>query len=691
MADQSLLGFLRCSVGTLLGSYLCAILIALGVSIKSSVAHAKVTCPEIYSTLFAHSELAMKSLEKGTGFFYWGRARVALEATPSDVLEQTFKKMSKKDLEELFWAVKSGTAKATREEEKMLDELWHMVDDLGDHTFWGPTTNRSVAIRDALRLHDAKLGFSGDPAFAAQLQDAALGKTDVEILARALGEHQKNAKYANSKFFDRLVRFFSPHYDKVNAVIATNNSIRRRLQKMYVIDKPALEAIPKYRQTLGLTDEEVKELQNQLSDTAAQLSDARKDIENLYGREVSSDKPLPEAEIRIRDLAKKAVSLGSAEKEKDLTAISEADMDTIDRVIGRAWNRSKETMAGMPVSEKHDVHLQVRNPQYRRETPQKRAAYLNVTEIRSPSRSNYQVETTWTVTVKHEEPKTRLVPKTTTTVNSKGETEQKTEMVLENYIDEYTTTYEMSRKDILNARYEEALKNGVRPSDHINDLPSLPPAERRGAWAVDADNGPPSVKLTTVGEQQVQSILADASSARATEKPYRDLIAAATSQVDSITNESYQAALKVPGGAKKILGELEAQEQALKASRAKLDGYLGSDPAAVQAQWRHDKPGDFKDRNQMMIQRFDHMITRVAHLAEQVRRESPSLVIEYTLPTYEPQLQQLRAIKEKNQKIIRTTVGTTAAAGAATAGFVYREEIMETVRGLMGNEDERKR
>lgn len=633
----------------------------------------------------------MKSLERGTGFFYWGRARVAIEATPSEVLEETFKKMSKKDLEELFWAVKSGTTKATKEEEKMLDELWHMVDDLGDHTFWGPTTNRSVAIRDALRLHDAKLGFSGDPAFAAQLQDAALGKTEVEILARALGEHQKNAKYANSKFFDRLVRFFSPHYDKVNAVIATNNSIRRRLQKMYVIDKPALEAIPKYRQTLGLTDAEVKELQNQLSDTAAQLSEARKDVESLYGREVSSDKPLPEAEIRIRDLAKKATSLGSHDKEKDLTAVSEADMDVIDKVIGKAWNRSKETVTGMPVSEKHDVHLQIRNPQYRRETPQRRAAYMNVTEARSPSQAEYEVETSWTVTVNHEEPKTRQVQKTTTTTNDKGETETTTEWVTEHYTDYYTSTYSMSRDDILKARYEEALRNNVRPDDHIGDIPSLPTAQLRGSYAVSASNGSPSVSLTSRGSSQVQRILSDASAARATEKPYRDLIAAATSQVDSITNETYQAALKVPGGAKKILGELEAQEQALKASRAKLVGYQGLDTAAVQAQWRYDKPNDFKDRNQMMLQRFDHMITRVVHLAEQIRRESPSLVIEYTLPTYEPQLQQLKAIKEKNQKIIRTTIGTTAAAGAATAGFVYREEIMETVRGLMGNEDERGR
>ncbi len=87
----------------------------------------------------------------------------------------------------------------------------------------------------------------------------------------------------------------------------------------------------------------------------------------------------------------------------------------------------------------------------------------------------------------------------------------------------------------------------------------------------------------------------------------------------------------------------------------------------------------------------ESMITRVAHLAEQVRREAPSLQIEYTLPTYDPQLQQLEAIKKKNQKIIRTTVGTTAAAGAAGTAFVYREEIMATVRDLMGDGEERRK
>lgn len=645
-----------------------------------------VTCAQIYQDLFAHSAAAMKSQEKSTTFFYWGRARVAIEATPAAKLEEIFSKMSKTDLEDLYWSVKSGAAKATREEEKMIEELWHMVDDLGEKPFWGPAPDRAYAIQQALRAHDAKLTYSGDPAFAAQLTDQALGKTEIEVMARALSEHEKNAKFPNSKWYDRMVRFFSPHHDRVQSVLETNNSIRRRLQKMYEVDKPALEAIPKFKESLKLTDGELKELQGQVSDTAAQLNEARADIQSLYGREVSVDKPLPAMDIRIRDLAKKAKAAGSAEKEGELGKIAEDDMDTIDRVIGAAWDRTKKTSTGMPIDEKHDVHLQIRNPQYRRETPQKRAAYLGVTEPRSPAKSEYDVKTEWEVSVKHEEPKTRQVSKPV--YNEKGE-QTGTKMETEHYTDTYYTSYTMDRGDVLKARYEEVLQAKVNPSDHMSDLPSLPPAQTRGAYAVSASNGDPSIVWHDT--TRTNWILDQGKTARASEKPYREQIARATQLIDGVTNDSYKSALKTAGEAKKILKSFEVEEAALRVAREKLASYQATDSSAIRSQWSLDQEKDFRDRNRQMVERYDHMIKRIAHAAEQVRRESPSLIIEYNLPTYEPQLTRLREIRDQNRRIIRNTAIGTAATGAGTAGFVYREEVMGFVRDLTGQDDGQRR
>ncbi len=226
-------------------------------------------------------------------------------------------------------------------------------------------------------------------------------------------------------------------------------------------------------------------------------------------------------------------------------------MDTIDRVVGQAWGRKHKSEAVLPVAEKHNVHLRIRNPQYRRETPERRAAYLHVTENRTPKKAEYNVRT------------------------------------------EY---------------------------------------------------------------------------------------------VDSVSNETYKEALKKPGETKKIVAALETEEKALRGHKEKLEKYLASEASVVKSQWQYDIEKDFRDRNQQMLVRFDHLIARTIHLAEQVRRETPSLLMEYTLPAYDVQLARLKAIRDKNKKIIvRTSVGATTAA-AGTVGFVYRKEIMDGIRELTNSD-----
>lgn len=632
---------------------------------------------QLYNDLYGHSAAAMKSLDSKTGYFYWGRARVALESTPNEKLEAIFKKMSKADLEETYWNIKSGVTKASKEEEAMVEELWHMVDDLGDQPFWGDVPDRGFAIREAMRAHDAKLEFSGDPAYAAQLTDQALAKTEMETIARALAEHKRNAKYPNSKWYDRVVRFFSPHHDKVEEVLETNNSLRERMQLMYRADEPALEAQAKYKESLKLTKDELGQIQGLASDTAGKLAGVRNEVADLYGREISMNKPLREADIRVRELAKKAKGLNSESRANELGLESERDMDVIDEVIGKAWNREKGVKTGMPLPEKHDTHLQIRNSQYRRETPERRAAYLGVTEPRSPKAADYNVETEWTVTVQHEEPKTRTVTKTV----SDGNGGTKTETEIEHYTDYYSTSYGMSRTDVLKVRYEEALRNGVNPSDHMDDLPALPPAQTRGAYAVSASNGSPSIG--SYDASRVNSILQQASNARARESEFRGQIAHATSLIDGITNESYKALKEKPAALKETLKAIEAEKAKLETMRADLASYQTTPSASIKSQWTNDVEKDFRDRNQQMVTRFDHMINRIDHLAEQVRRQTPALEIEYSLPDYAPQMAELKQIRDKNKKIIKTTAWTAGTAATAGTLIYNKDAIMSTINDLM--------
>jgi hypothetical protein len=86
-----------------------------------------------------------------------------------------------------------------------------------------------------------------------------------------------------------------------------------------------------------------------------------------------------------------------------------------------------------------------------------------------------------------------------------------------------------------------------------------------------------------------------------------------------------------------------------------------------------------------MVTRFDHMINRIDHLAEQVRRQTPVLEIEYSLPDYAPQMAELKQIRDKNKKIIKTTAWTAGTAATAGTAIYNKDAIISTINDLMGS------
>jgi hypothetical protein len=622
----------------------------------------------LYKDLYAHSQAMLDDMEKGTDYFYWGRARAAVENTPDTELEKIFSGVSRQEIEEMFWGVKSGAIKANRQEAKLIEEVHHMVEDLGD-VFW-ETKDRAFKIREALRKIDAAKGFKSDPNVAAVFTDRALGQTEVEVLARALGESVGKKKYPNSKWYDRMVRFFLPHFEPVKKILGYNNELRQQLQLMYKMDEPAFDAMSRYAKALEKDPKALTQLRGLASDTAEQLREVRARVEKLYGKEISVTQPLPEQEARIRDLFKKIRDSKPKQETRALEKTSETDMDLIDETLGKL--REKEGLPfRRPMDEIHEVQLQIRRPQYARETGALRNSYLNATG-RVPKNSAYDVQTSWTVTVQHAEPKTRTAYREVRDANGKVTNEPYTE----HYTDYYTTTYSMSRNDVLQAKYEEVLRNQVTAD--VSEVPPLPAARTKGAWAVSASNGNPHISW--VDETRVAQILKQGEKARGSEHPYRARIASAIEQTEEISPEAYRSLRndenKLSDSMKALMktrGELESLRDQLVAYEKLADG-------KISAQWANDIPKDFHDRNQVMTTRFNHMMNRIDFLHEQMRRRVPSIDIEYTLPKYEQQLAQLEAVHRKNRRI-QTAMGVTAGAAAAGAGYVYQDEELSYKAG----------
>ncbi|MEW6055544.1 MAG: hypothetical protein AB1540_02945 [Bdellovibrionota bacterium] len=621
----------------------------------------------IHEKIYAPSEKMLREAGKTASAFYHGRLRQAFEAVSEETLQNLFdpKKggLSQEGLEDLFWAIKSGAIKTTEAQDQFVADLRHLVDDYGP-VFW-TDQNKSYEIRQALRRADADYAYPDNPDVVAIYTDRALAQSEVNILSRALGEHALNKKYPNSKWYDRIARFFSPYYQKAKEILQFNNQLRRRLQLMYKMDEPVEHAISRYTSELDLNDAEKSRLKALVSDTSGQMEEVRKTIQTVYGKEISLSDPLDEASIRVRDLHKKLKAHAPDSEFKAQEKLAEQDMDVIDEVVGGA--RRRKGMGPRPMEEYHDVHLQVRNAQHKRETGVLHSHYLNATG-RSPRDSNYDVVTKWTVTVSCS--KTELVPVTKTRTNSSGKTETYTTLELKTKY--WTESYSMTRDDVLNAKYEEVLQNKIEPN--VNEVPELPPASTRGiAHANSATNGAPWIE--SFDEQKTKRILALGEQVRASENPYRARINDAISQLSEINPESYPQIRDNVELREKNLAALANTKRELQQRVEVLSKYQKADERLISSQWKNDKPEDFAERNLRLVARYNHMINRIDHLYEQIRRQAPSLEIEYKLPSYETQLAALNRIR-RNNRIIQTVMGTgTVAAGVGY--FVYQDEVNE--------------
>ncbi len=579
----------------------------------------------------------------------------------------------------------------------MIEEIYHMIDDLTDEPFWGNVPNRAYAIKQALLREEEKRGYSSDPAYAAQFQAKGIQKAQIEVVGRAVDD-VSGKMYPNSKWaWDRIVRFWSPHYPILKEFVDSTTSLLRQTQKMHAADQPMIAALAKYEKELNLTKEEIGILQGLVADTSRYLEEVRRDSVTLFGREITPGNPVNRSDIKVRELVAKLKSANAKGDEALLARQSELDMDALDEVMDAAWAR-KHPGEKFPVDLKRPEQLEVRFPEYRRRTGEERTRYLGITETRNPKESSYDVRKKWEVEVTYDVSVTR---KRQVQDGDKVDANGQPVMKDETYPSQarVTKTYTDDGPDRLRAYYEEVLIGDVEPDKHLADLSPLPSPNsskfpafyasditdsdvvsvNTGSVTTSASNQTNSVEIVSHNKSQVSAIVQKASAARQVENPYRDVLATAMNVTGAVTNESYKKDLATPGAREQLLKSLEVQMQILVKNRAPLATYASNAAAAIQGQWRQDIPQDFTARNEQLVTQYDLMIKRIDHLASQVRRSVPTLEIEYKgIPNYDKELALVKAEQTKDNKT-KVVVGTTAAVGTVVGGTAYYNS--EAIKG----------
>ncbi len=587
---------------------------------------------------------------------YWSRAKAAIRGASGETLDNIFAQLSKEELEILFWKIETGAVKASPQEEIIVRELRHMVEDLGGGVFWNSTRNRAATISDAIAKYEGRAAETENLAATIRALDASIGKTDLEIVARALAEHFRNAKYQNSRWPDRATRFISPYYNPVMTILEASKSIRRRLQILAAIESPVSEAISKYRNSGKLTETTSKELSDLQRSTSEQLASVRRDIKLLYGRDVSATRSLLGEDVWIPNLARRAQMFRTTEGDETLQSLGEKNMQALESILK------------IPITEKHDAHLQIKNEQFRRETPLLVADYLSILRNRVPSNAGYEVRTDWIVTVRHEERRERKWTRDMPDGNGRI---TRTETYHDFSTDYSTSTYPMSRTDTMRVTYEELLQNRIDPGGNVDKLPALPVSELRGKNAVSATNGKPFVDQSDLSRTDI--ILQQAATVRKVENYFRSHVAAT---IDLLN--------RIAGGPYPLLTKLEVEERRLVSIRERLAQYQAVDANLIRIQWSNDVETDFRDRNLALLKLYDHTIIRLAHLNEQVRRATPSLTLDVEIADYHVELELLKSVRDRNNGLIRDSTIGTGLTGLTFFSYQYQNDILAAIRSLTG-------
>jgi len=603
--------------------------------------------------IFSPNEHLLYDYQKKTDFFYHGRLRRAFEAVPDSVLDELFDSKtglikSEKELFRIWELIQGDYIKATPAQVEFIGDLYHVNDDYAG-IFWNDEVNRAFDVLSTLMKADKKWGYDQGLNETAKFTEMALNEAERIYLQKAVNESQ-GIKYKNTR--NRFMRWLDPEYKRALRYIEHNNADRKRLQLIYKMDEPAEDTLTKYGKYMT-TNEQTK-IRGLMNDTSGQMADIKKDIKEINGLELSETNTFEFDKVNAKEIDKRIEAQSkSQQKLNETERQAERDMDLIDETIDEIRKRKyiatkDEQFAGeRPMAEYQDKHLKIRFSQHQRETPELYEEYLRRT-AKKHNNAEYNVEVRWSVERKEK----RKGP----AKDSNGEYIEEDVWVDAGYVDE---------SDTLHSSYEEILNGKIEPDiDKINVSPSVGFNQR-------VSGGP---SFYSVPQDKFNEMINISSAVRKSEEAFRDQIDQATRLMDEINPETYEKIISDETVWKKTLAEMDIQKEELIKKRELLNSYRKKNNQEIIAQWADDIPEDFRERNDQMYTRIDHMINRIKHVREQVFRKSP-LDIQYVMPDHSRASDILRK-KWLWARGSQTAIGTGIAGGVGY-GIYEKEKVKE--------------
>ena len=482
-----------------------------------------------------------------------------------------------------------------------------------------------------------------------------LVQTEETLLMQAILEG-RGIRNASNAWYDRFLNFFSPHSQRLQELLHFNNNMRRSTQQFGLADEPVADALAKYAEHLNPGERQA--LDGLLADTQAQVRQQSDKIKEVYGKDLTRE-PAPDlGDIRLRTIAVKAEEAGSDKQFAEAVLQSERDMDQVEAIANAAQKRTGAE--GRKMEEIHPRELQIRHNQWRRETGELNEAHSAMLRTKVPN-SDYRVTAEWTVTVNHQQWKTRQVSRRQPDGSTKTETE--------NYLVTWTSHYPMRGSFSLDASYREVINGTISPStSRVESM--LPSASPRGMYAVSASNGSPTIVATD--QRATSAILQRAAKARAVEKPVEAKLDQFAEVIEKIRDEHAKGNLEQTrerhlAAFARIRSELDQMRAAM------WDQYRNKSDGAVRSDWTDDTLEHFRARVKLLEDRYARIGRLADYTHEQVARGMPDLQPRYDLPTYARQEEELERIRHR-ARVVQAVGGGTAGTAAAGGGLYASDE-----------------
>ncbi len=616
---------------------------------------------ELIAKIYSPNIGLLKDADKTTTWMYWDRLEKAFHAAKKEDLDSLFigpNRLTFEKIEKLFFDKQAGLVKLDNFTEKFVDDFYVFLQDHRDLLDGKP--DQTYRLLKAFQDKDKQMGFSAARTDASISTDAGLKAAEQVLLSQALAE-MRGIKNDSSKWFDGVANFFSPHNKRMNRLLNNNNQLRKKMQSSYASVEPVDEVLEKY--AAMLTQDEATKLKAIIASSGNELAEVRQAIEEVYGKQLTTTSPVKTGEIRLRTL-NKTVKDFTAPDNLQIAKVAEERLDQLDAVLKSA--RERKGMGPRPMSEYHVAQLEIRNTQHARETGELTGNYASKLSKTAPN-SDYTVTARWDITYHHSRQVTKERQASRQVQNGEdadGNAIYDTEYYTETYTDTETwSTYGSdSGTFTLDASYKELLTGNVSP-DANRISPPTP-------MYIDSTIDSATTSNVTIVSANTSNILQESRRAREIEKPLMDTASSSIAKVEEIRT-NYQTLRKSDGDRKTAVKSLMSmKDDMLGKVSSTLEKYSKLSDQEIKALWPSEVPENFRARNSLLLERYQHLEKRIDHFAEQVGRNVDNLELNFTLPDYSPIMGELDAIAEKNFKI-KVAGGAVLGTAAAGGGYYY--------------------